>query len=272
MFIVILVMGRGLILAGILFLISCFSTAQDKCGISNLAFPKNEFLSYEVYYHWGLIWANAGSASFSVKEEEYKGRSTLHLRGAGATYKSYDLFYKVRDEFDTWCDTLTLRPFRYVRNTKEGSTQTYNDNYFNYASNRATCFHIIKGKVKKDSAILKDCVFDVLSLIYYSRCIDYSKYKPGNKIPIKLYLDGQIYDTLYIRYLGIEKIKTDMGEKECVKFKPLLISGTIFSGGEGMTVWTSNDEKKIPLLITTPIVVGEIQVKIKWQAAKSNKK
>lgn len=248
----------------LLILTGCNITgAQTVCGIGKKTFPQNETLGYEVYYHWGLIWANAGSAAFSVKEEEYKGKTVLHLKGTGSTYKSYDWFYKVRDEFDSWCDTATLKPYRYIRNTKEGNTHTYNDNYFNYSSNFATCFQIIKGKVKKDSVKLQDCVFDVLSMIYYSRCIDYSKYKAGSKIPIRLYLDAQVYDTLYIRYLGTEKIKTEIGERECIKFKPLLISGTIFSGGEGMTVWTSNDDKKIPLLITTPIVVGEIQVKIK---------
>jgi hypothetical protein len=43
----------------------------------------------------------------------------------------------------------------------------------------------------------------------------------------------------------------------------LLIPGTIFSGGEGMKVWATDDEKKVPVLIKTPIVVGEVQVKIK---------
>jgi hypothetical protein len=160
-------------------------------------------------------------------------------------------------------DTSTLKPIRYIRNTNEGRTHVYNDNYFNYQNKQAVCYDIKKGKVKKDSVKIGDCTFDVMTMIYYSRCLDYSKYKTGEKIPISLYLDGQVYDTLYIKYLGKETIKTSLGEKKCIKFSPLLISGTIFVGGEGMTVWVSYDRKKIPLLITTPIMVGEIQVKIR---------
>ena len=247
----------------LLLLARFLSFSQNKCDIQKTAFESGESLAYEIYYHWGLIWVNAGEAEFSVKHEEFAKQKLFHLVGAGNTYKSYDWFYKVRDKFDTWSDTLTLKPLRYIRNTNEGSTHIYNDNSFDYHKKQAVCYKLIKDKVKKDSVKLKDCTFDVLSMIYYSRCIDFSQYKAGAKIPISLYLDGQVYDTLYIRYLGPEKIKTDLGEKKCVKFSPLLIPGTIFSGGEGMTVWATDDDKKIPVLIKTPIVVGEIQVKIK---------
>ena len=54
-----------------------------------------------------------------------------------------------------------------------------------------------------------------------------------------------------------------LGEKNCIQLSPLLIPGTIFAGGKGMTVWVTDDEKKIPVRIKTPIVAGEIQVKIK---------
>ncbi len=45
------------------------------------------------------------------------------------------------------------------------------------------------------------CVQDVLSAIYYSRNIDFDKYKPGDKIPFTLFLDKELF-AMYIRYLG----------------------------------------------------------------------
>jgi len=237
--------------------------AQVNCEINKVVFKSGEKLIYEVYYHWGLIWANSGESVFSVKYDTVKNKKVFHLVGEGYTYKSYDWFYKVRDKFESWNDTASLKPLRYIRNCREGSNRVYNDNYFNFREKRATSFSIVKNKIKKDSVKIRDCTFDVLTMIYYARCIDYSKYKSGAKIPISLYLDGEVHDTLYIRYLGIENIKTSLGEKNCIIFSPLLISGTIFSGGEGMKVWVTNDEKKIPVFIKTPIVVGEVQVKIK---------
>ncbi len=96
--------------------------------------------------------------------------------------------------------------------------------------------------MKKDSVKINDCTYDVMTMIYYARCINYSKYNINDKIPISLYLDGEVNDTLYIRYLGSEKIKTALGEKNCIIFSPLLIKGTIFSGGEGMKVWVTENE------------------------------
>ncbi|MEK0750762.1 DUF3108 domain-containing protein, partial [Mycobacterium ulcerans] len=95
---------------------------------------------------------------------------------------------------------------------------------------------------------MPDCVQDVLSAIYYARNIDYDRYKPGDKIPFSLFLDDEVYD-IYIRYLGKEQVNTRYGTFNAIKFKPLLIKGTIFEGGEQMTVWVSDDHNKVPLRV-----------------------
>ena len=74
-----------------------------------------------------------------------------------------------------------------------------------------------------------------------------------------MFLDNEVYD-LYIRYLGKEVIKTKYGKFRAIKFKPLLIKGTIFEGGEKMTVWVSDDPNHFPLRIESPIVVGTVKV------------
>ena len=65
---------------------------------------------------------------------------------------------------------------------------------------------------------------------------------------------------LYMRYLGKETIKTKYGKFKAIKFKPLLIKGTIFEGGEKMTVWVTDDANHIPVRIESPISVGRIKV------------
>lgn len=74
-----------------------------------------------------------------------------------------------------------------------------------------------------------------------------------------MFLDNEIYH-LYIRYLGKEKIKTRFGTFNAIKFRPLLVKGTIFAGGEKMSVWVSDDPNHIPVRIESPIVVGTIKV------------
>lgn len=74
-----------------------------------------------------------------------------------------------------------------------------------------------------------------------------------------MFLDDQVYN-IYIRYMGKEEVNTKFGKFRAIKFKPLLIKGTIFEGGEKMTVWVSDDENKVPLRVESPISVGNIVV------------
>jgi hypothetical protein len=74
-----------------------------------------------------------------------------------------------------------------------------------------------------------------------------------------MFLDNEVYE-LYIRYMGKETVKTKYGKFKAIKFKPLLVKGTIFSGGEKMTVWVSDDANHVPIRIESPIVVGTIKI------------
>ena len=74
-----------------------------------------------------------------------------------------------------------------------------------------------------------------------------------------MFLDDEVYH-LYIRYLGKENIKTRYGKFRAIKFKPLLIKGTMFQGGEKMTAWVSDDPNHLILRVESPITVGSIKV------------
>ncbi len=82
---------------------------------------------------------------------------------------------------------------------------------------------------------------------------------PVIRFPSICFLDDEVYN-LYIRYIGKEIIKTRYGKFRAIKFKPMLIKGTIFEGGEKMTVWVSDDRNHIPLRIESPITVGSVKV------------
>jgi hypothetical protein len=132
----------------------------------------------------------------------------------------------------SFVDTATLQPLKFIRNVYEGGYKKYENVTFNQAANTAVTN---EGVFK-----VPNCVQDVVSAIYYSRNIDFNSYKEGDKIPFSMFLDNQTFE-LYIRYLGKETVKTKYGKFKAIKFKPLLIKGTIFEGGEKMTVWVCDD-------------------------------
>ncbi len=224
---------------------------DEFCGITNKAFSPTERLQYTVYYTVAGLYAAAGEAVFSSRLEKMNGKTVYHIIGDGQTYSFYDNFFKVRDKYESFIDTATLQPLKFIRNVYEGGYKKYENVTFNKVTNTAI--------TNEGIYRVPTCVQDVLSAIYYSRNIDFNKYKVNDKIPFTLFLDKEIFN-MYVRYLGKEVIKTKYGKFRTIKFKPLLIKGTIFEGGEKMTVWVSDDANHAPLRIESPISVGSIKV------------
>jgi hypothetical protein len=238
---------------------ACFS--QKDCPVNNNTFKSGEQFNYKIYYNWGAIWMAAGEASFSAHLNDLNSKKVYHFTGLGATYPKYDWFYKVKDKYESWADTSTLKPLRFSRDVHEGGNYTYDDYVFDHRKKKVYTAQK-KGKhgTVIDSLPITSCTNDVMTAIFYARCLDFSLYKPNDTISITFVLDGKVYPS-YIRYLGKETIKSELlGNVRCIKFRPNLIEGTLFKGGEGMTVWVTDDENKMPVYVVTQIVVGTVKV------------
>jgi len=241
------------LLTGVLLWCSLHASAQQGgfCGLTNVAYKSGEKLTYKVFYNVSFMYVGAGEVTFTTSLEKMGEVPCYHVVGEGHTYHSYDWIFRVRDRYETFIDTSTMLPVRFIRNVSEGSYRKYNTVTFNHSSRTAVS--------RNGTFEVPACVQDVLSAIYYARNIDFNQYKTGDKIPFSMFLDDEVYH-IYIRYLGKTEVTTRYGKFKAVKFSPLLIKGTIFEGGEQMTVWVSDDENKVPLRINSPITVGSIKV------------
>lgn len=243
----------GLIIL-LLFSLQSFSPGDEFCGIRNLAFQNGENISFSVFYSVIGLYVNGGTANFSVNLEQLNNKPVYHVVGVGNSNPSYDWIFKVRDRYESFIDTSAMLPKKFIRNISEGGFKKVENITFDHQEKKA---------VTTDGVFtITNCIQDVLSSIYYARNIDFSKYQVDDKIPFSMFLDNAIYN-LYIKYLGKEIIKTRYGKYHAIKFKPLLVKGTIFEGGEKMTVWVSDDANHIPLRIESPIIVGSLKVDMK---------
>lgn len=214
---------RPLLLVIIMMSLSFTPPPSDFCSVRNTAFKAGERVTMKVYYTALGQYIGAGEAIFTTTLERYNGKAVYHCVGEGRTYAVFDNFFRVRDRYESYIDTTTLLPYKFVRNVDEGGHKIYNNVSFNHSTKKAVTTNGVFP--------VSDCIQDVVSSIYYARNINFNKYKVGDKIPFDMFLDDEIYH-LYIRYLGKEKIKTRYGKFHAIKFKPLLIKGTIFEGGE----------------------------------------
>ena len=224
---------------------------DEFCGIRNTSFNADEQVTFTVYYSVIGIYVNAGTATFTTTLEKMNNRTVYHIVGDGKTNSSYDWIYKVRDKYETYIDTATMQPLKFIRNVNEGGYKKYENITFNKTANTA---------VTNDGVFkVPECVQDVISSIYYARNIDFDKYKLDDKIPFSMFIDNETFN-MYLRYLGKETVKTRYGKFNAIKFKPLLIKGSVFEGGEKMTVWVTDDPNHIPVRVETPLVVGSVKI------------
>lgn len=221
------------------------------CGVKNTAFQSGEEVTMKVYYSTLGIYAAAGEAKFSINLTRFNGKPAYHIVGTGTTYSFFDNFFKVRDKYESYIDTSNMLPMKFIRNVEEDGHKIYNNVTFNQnAQNAVSTNGVFK---------TTPCIQDVISSVYYARNIDLTKYKKGEKVPFDMFLDDEIYH-MYLRYEGKDVVKTRYGKFRAIKFKPLLLKGSIFEGGEKMTVWVSDDDNRLLLRAESPISVGSIKV------------
>lgn len=241
-------------IASLLIILITFSlkAGDDFCGTRNVSFQAGEAVTMKVYYNSLGMYIAAGEANFSTTLEKFNGKITYHCVGEGRSYSFFDNFFKVRDRYESYIDTGTMLPIKFIRNVYEGGHKIYNNVTFNHAAGTA----VSTGGVFKTP----NCIQDVVSAMYYARNINFDRYKPNDKIPFDMFIDDQVYH-LYLRYMGKEIIKTRFGKFRAIRFKPLLISGTMFEGGgEKMNVWITDDRNHLVLRVEAPITVGSIKV------------
>ncbi len=230
---------------------------SDTCTITNEVFQAGEKVVYKIYYNLGFVWIAAGEVSFEVAE---KG-DLYHISAMGRTYKSYDWIFKVRDYYDSFIDKQTMRPKRTIRKVLEGNYRLYDDVKYKHEHQIAISR---KGKSKEkadeEEVALVECTHDILSSFYSMRNIDFSTYDIDSRIPMNVYLDRKIYN-ISVVYKGVEEKKRVRGLGPCntLLFEPELIVGNVFKDNEGMKIWVSNDQNRIPLLIESPISVGSVK-------------
>ena len=253
---------RYAIFFNILFFFLLFSQSSlfAQCDIKNNVFQSGEKLFYDGYYNLAFLWLNAGYVTFSVEETVKNREKLFKITTIGGSHKGYDKIFKIRDTIEVIVNPVTIEPIEYKQITYEGSYTA--EHYYKFdKTTRKVNMRIRRDKAPWETKTIDwpPCSFDVLSMAYAARTIDFSKYKINDKIPMNLIVDGE-HQALYIRYKGIEVIQNKDGKSyRCLKFSPLLLEGTIFNKGEDMTVWVTDDRVRVPILVEAKILIGSVK-------------
>jgi hypothetical protein len=241
-------------------IIGLFSSAgvkgQELKPVKNTAFIRGEYFKFRAYYDSYLTGkVTAGVATLEVKFENkpVDERNTYHIVGTGRSKGAFNLVFRVNDRFESYMDEEYLVPRIFLRETHEGD----------YTKTDEVRFNQFSGSYSSRTANKKMTpgTHDILSAFYYCRTLDFSNLKMGERFPVNFMLDDSVYVSL-IEFAGREDVITDLGKFHCLRFKPMVATGTVFSQPYPMDVWVSDDQNRIPVLAKSAVVVGAVKLEL----------
>jgi len=219
-----------------------------------LAFPQKE-IPYQVgeYSAFDIFFGSiiVGHAELEIVEEKFiDSISTFHIVGKGKTAYFFDWFFKVRDVYETFLDTSTLLPIKFIRDINEGP-YSKKQNYFFHHSDSVVKHNDTTYEISYNSQ-------DMLSALFYARTFNKGEVKKKNSFFVPIFMDEENY-FLEVTYLNNEVIDTEFGKVDCLVFKPQMQEGRVFEDGEEMKIWISNDKNLLLVKVETKIWSGTIK-------------
>ncbi|MBR6415788.1 MAG: DUF3108 domain-containing protein [Bacteroidales bacterium] len=230
---------------------------------AHLAYAPGEKLTYSIHYKWGPINADVANATFDLTQTTLNGQEVYHVKLFGKNSKVYDPFFKMREDFRTWFSPEGIVPVRFTRDTKEGNWFSTNDYNFKWNTSSPHIEASLDSKRKGprvEELPLTDCTFDVLSLFYYARNLDFDAVKKDVKYPVTFAVDDDICN-IYFIWKGRETINVKgIGKVKTMKFVVKLVAGDVFGDDENAdgTMWFTDDDNRLLVYFETPIRIGAI--------------
>jgi len=217
------------------------------------AYDVGEWFKFRI--HYGFI--NAGYATLEVKEAVKENKKVYHAIGKGYTVGMSRFFFKVDDNYESYFDKITNKPYQFVRKIDEGGYTKNQEGFFNQANNKVLVKDY-KKKTEKTFPVTEN-VQDILSTFYFLRNHpNIDKLKVGESVVVDMFFDDEVFK-FKLKFIGREDLKTKFGTVSTMIFRPLVQSGRVFKEEESLTVWISDDENKLPLRIKASLAVGSLK-------------
>jgi hypothetical protein len=148
-------------------------------------------------------------------------------------------------------------PYRFIRKINEGGYTKNLEIDFNHDTQKAIVTDHKHNTVKEVS--LEKNVQDMVSSFYSLRnTLDTQNLQEGDVFDMNMFFDRGNYK-FRLKFLGRETLKTTFGKVSTMIFRPYVESGRIFEEEESLTVWVTDDDNKMPILIKADLVIGSLK-------------
>lgn len=219
--------------------------------VPQVAFGEGERLVFDV----GYSFITAGEAVMSVPRiDTLFGRPSYQVLFTVNSTKTFSWIYKVDDRYETFLDAKGMFPWHFTQRVREGSFSRDFEAWFDQINNVAY--------TGTKQYPIPPYVHDAVSAFYFIRTLDYSKSRVGEKIVLQNFFRDTTY-VLSVKFLGRQRIEVDAGTFDCIIVEPLMREGGLFKSEGRVLIWLTDDERKIPVKVSTKVVIGSIESELR---------
>jgi hypothetical protein len=224
------------------------AAAADSFPGRHPAMAVGERLVFTVRY--GMI--KAGTAVMEVQDlRKVLGRPAYHVVSTATSNAVFDGIYRVRDQIVSLMDEDRLYSLYFEKHLREGR----------YRADQQVRFDQARGvAVYQDGreASIKAGAFDVLAAFYRVRTMPL---QPGQLFFLEGHDNRKNYP-LRVTVLRRERVETPAGTFDCLVVEPTLRSGAFFKNEGKLTIWLTDDDRRIPVLMRSRLPIGAISVEL----------
>lgn len=218
--------------------------------VNNEAFDVGETLEFDVRY--GFI--VAGKAVLSIPYYEYyKGRKSYYIESRVNSLPFFSTFYKVEDLYISVVDVEGIFPWRFEQHIREGKYRKDFEAEFDHFRGIA--------KTSEGEYQIDAYVHDIISAFYFTRTIDFSNMKPGQRITLNNFYKDTTY-VLEVKYKGKQQVDVKAGKFKCIIVEPIIQEGGLFKSEGTLYIWLTDDKRKIPVMVKSKILIGSITAEL----------
>ncbi len=216
------------------------------------AFPFQPGEKMSFSFGWNLFPGGTGTMEV-LPFSDVGGVEAYHFAMTAKSNSFIDLFYKVRDRYESYAATDMRHSLLYTER-KEGSEKR--DITVTFDWERQEVQYTNFGESRKPISVLPGS-FDPLSVYYAFRLIDL---EVGKIIEIPV-TDGKKSVMGRARVVKRETISVDGREYDTYRIQPYLEHfGGVFKKSKKpkLDIWLTADEKKIPVRIRVKVIIGSV--------------
>ena len=213
---------------------------------------------FNLYLGLGPVRIPAGTAHLYDTEVMYEGRNAIRTAMEMSTNPTADRLFALRDTIESY-NTPKGESLFFKKTVNEGSKHNLETAHFSkdkdkFVVNLATWNMTTGTRTSKSTEWRNTRIFDILSMIAFTRSIDTSDSEPGRTETLPM-VNGNMVVQQYLIYTGNKRIKADDGQT----YDCMVISIRDYKEGkerETVKAYVTNDSKHTPVQLDIALAAG----------------